>query len=63
MVYTDLPADMKKTRGTAAKVAKEMRDAGKQTRIKVVRTNIVLEYRDKPKKGATPGAWSQQLFT
>ena len=32
MVYTDLPPDMKKARGTAARAAKQMRSEGEQAR-------------------------------
>ena len=62
MVYTDLPPNMKKLRGDAAKEAKDLREEGKHTRIRVVGTKIVLEFRDKPKRGETPGAWTQKVF-
>ena len=62
MVYTDLPPNMKKLRGDAAKEAKDLREEGKHTRIRVVGTKIVLEFRDKPKRGEEPGAWTQKVF-
>ena len=62
MVYTDLPQDMKKARGTAAREAKQMRSEGKQARIRVIGTRVILEHRDNLKTGETPGGWTQQVF-
>ena len=62
MVYTDLPQDMKKARGTAAREAKQMRSEGKQARIRVIGTRVILDNRDNPKTGETPGGWTQQVF-
>ena len=42
MVYTDLPQDMKKARGTATREAKQMRSEGKQARIRVIGTRVIL---------------------
>jgi hypothetical protein len=61
-VYTDLPRDLKRTRAKAAQVAKEMRKDGKQARIRLAGTKIILECRDKVQKGAKPGAWVKGQF-
>ena len=53
---------MKKLRGDAAKEANGLRAEGKRTRIREVGTKIVLEFRDKPKRGESPGAWTQKFF-
>ncbi len=59
MVYTDLPPELKIMRGKAAAKAKVLRDSGKQTRIRVVGTKVVLELRNRPRRGAPPGIWTQ----
>ena len=50
------------SRGTAAREAKQMRSEGKQARIRVIGTRVILEHRDNPKTGETPGGWTQQVF-
>ena len=62
MVYTDLRPNMKKLRGNAAKEAKGLTAEGKNTKIRVVGTKIVLDFRDKPNRGESPGAWTQKVF-
>jgi len=62
MVYTDLPPELKRMRGVAAEKAKELRENGKQTRIRLVGTRVVLEMRNRPRRGAQPGQWSQCAY-
>ena len=58
MVYTDLPQELKQIRGRAVQEAKVLRQNGRQTRIRVVGTKIVLESRNRPRRGTPPGAWT-----
>ena len=53
LVYTDLPPDMKKARGTAAGAAKQMRSEGKQARIRVTGIRVMLEHRGKSRNRRT----------
>jgi len=58
-VYTDLPPEMKKLRGKLAVKAKELRQQGNQTRIRVVGTKVLLEYRERRRRGENAGLWTQ----
>ncbi len=62
MVYTDLPPDLKQMRGKVVQEAKVLRQSGKQTRIRVVGTNVVLECRNKPRRGDPPGPWTPSRY-
>ena len=57
-VYTDLPPEMKKLRGELAAKAKDLRRQGNQTRIRVIRTKVFLEFRERPRRGERGGLWT-----
>ena len=52
MCYTDLPAEMKRTRGELAAQARILRNEGNSTRIRVNGVKVYLEYRAKEAKGS-----------
>ena len=56
MVYTDLPPEMKRRRGALVAEAKKLRQNGQSTRIRVIQTEVFLEFRDREKK---QGQWSK----
>jgi len=47
MAYTDLPASMKQQRGKLVQHAKTLRGEGKQTRIRTIGLDVILEFKDK----------------
>ncbi len=51
VAYTDLPPDMKRTRGKLAAEAKQLRAKGQATRIRVIGTEVILEHRPKGQFG------------